>query len=163
MSTTRPHTTFNFRISLRIDNAEQFGLTNPLCEAAFSECDGLEMSMEAKTVREGGNNQRQIHLAGPVSYGTLTLKRGMTEDINLWRWLEVASGRSGRGRTASGDVVMLDGARRPTLSFELEGCLPIRFRAPSLSAADGLVAIEELQLLYSSMKLKPAEGGGLFS
>jgi len=161
MSTARPFTAFNFRVTLRITQAENYGLTNPLCEAAFSECDGIEMTMEAKTVREGGNNQWQHHLAGPVSYGTLTLKRGMTSNIDLWRWLEVASGRQGRGKTARGEVVMLDGAQRPTLYVELEDCLPIKFRAPSLSAKDGLVAIEELQLLYSTLKLKPAEQGGV--
>jgi len=36
----------------------------------------------------GGNNRRPIHLAGPISYGQLTLKRGMTTDFGLWEWFE---------------------------------------------------------------------------
>ena len=42
--------------------------------------------MEVKTIREGGNNGRQIRLTGPVAYGQLTLKRGMTASFDLWDW-----------------------------------------------------------------------------
>ena len=52
------------------------GVSKQVCSAAFSECDGLEMTMEVKTIREGGNNGRQIRLTGPVSLRPLTLKRG---------------------------------------------------------------------------------------
>ena len=43
--------------------------------------------MEVNTIREGGNNGAQIRLAGPLSYGLLTLKRGMTASFDLWDWL----------------------------------------------------------------------------
>ena len=59
----RPFTSFNFKILLEAEPGQV------LCDAEFSDCDGLEMNMEPKTIREGGNNGRQIHLAGPVSYG----------------------------------------------------------------------------------------------
>ena len=35
-----------------------------VCNAAFAECDGLEMTMEVKTIREGGNNA-QLHPRSP--------------------------------------------------------------------------------------------------
>ena len=43
------------------------GVADALCSAAFAECDGLEMTMDVKTIREGGNNGAQIRLTGPVS------------------------------------------------------------------------------------------------
>jgi len=30
-----------------------------LCNAAFAECDGLDMTMDVKSIREGGNNTRR--------------------------------------------------------------------------------------------------------
>ena len=33
------------------------------------ECDGLEMTMDVKTIREGGNNAAQVRLFGAVNYG----------------------------------------------------------------------------------------------
>ena len=71
-------TAFNFLVEIQVPD-----LSEMVCEGGFAECDGLEMSIAPKTIREGGNNNRQIHLAGPVSYGQLTLKRGMTKNLDL--------------------------------------------------------------------------------
>ncbi len=64
-----PYTAFRFEVLLNLDNPPA-GVTNPICNAAFAECDGLEMTMEPKAIREGGNNQEQIHLMGPVDAET---------------------------------------------------------------------------------------------
>src|SRR5216684_8949470 len=77
-----PFTAFNFSVEITRE-----GDSKALCKAAFAECDGLEMTMEVKTIREGGNNGRQIRLTGPVSVGLLTLKRGMTPSFDLWEWM----------------------------------------------------------------------------
>jgi phage tail-like protein len=151
-----PFTTFNFSVELTVRDAASLGLATPLCSAEFAEVDGLEMTMEPKTVREGGNNSRQIHLVGPVSYGTLTLKRGMTSNQDIWKWFAAASGNGpNRGRKASGVVLMRDGAGVAKVRFELSDCLPIKVRAPGLNAKDGLVAIEEMQLAYAAFTVSP--------
>ena len=79
----QPFTTFNFKVNLRLSEGGA-----EVCAAEFSECDGLEMSLEPKSIREGGNNGQQIHLAGAISYGQLSLKRGMTDNFDLWNWFE---------------------------------------------------------------------------
>ena len=99
-----PFTAFKFEVVLNLHEPIA-GITNPLCNAAFSECDGLEMTMEPKTVREGGNNTQQFHLVGPVSYGTLSLKRGMTSTIDLWKWFTQSV--SGDTRSARGEAVIV--------------------------------------------------------
>ncbi|MCA9969770.1 MAG: phage tail protein [Anaerolineales bacterium] len=151
-----PLTAFRFDVQLEVDNPQRFGLTTPLCDAAFAECDGLEMNMEPKTVREGGNNTQQIHLVGPVTYGNLTLRRGMTQNLDLWRWFATAVTGSGRGTTARGIVVMRDAAGTPQIRFKLVGCLPIKMRAAALNAKDGQVAIEEMQIAYRSFSIETA-------
>lgn len=147
----RPFTSFNFRVEIQLgDDAD------PVASAEFSECDGLEMSLEPKTIREGGNNGRQIHLAGPVAYGQLTLKRGMTRSFDLWRWFERV--QTERSLRASGEVLMLSSDRsRTDVRFTLTGCLPIKVKAPPLKAADGAIAIEEMQIAYETLHLA-AEG-----
>jgi phage tail-like protein len=146
-----PFTTFNFRVQLTISNASSLGLSSPLCESEFSECDGLEMTMEPKTVREGGNNTQQIHLVGPVTYGNLTLKRGMTSNLDLWKWFSLSAGNVGRGTKADGVILMGDsakGAQAAKVRFKLYDCLPIKIKAPALNAKDGILAIEEMQIAY---------------
>jgi phage tail-like protein len=154
---TYPFTTFNFLLELTIANASGLGLSSPLCASEFAECDGLEMTMEPKTVREGGNNTRQIHLPGPVAYGNLTLKRGMTANLDLWKWFALAAGNTKRGTTASGVILMRDGAGQGTVRFKLSDCLPIKMKAPALNAKDGILAIEEMQIAYASFTVELAQ------
>ncbi len=149
-----PYTTFNFLVQLTIANASSLGLSSPLCDSEFSEVDGLEMTMEPRTLREGGNNTQQVHLVGPVTYGTLTLKRGMTANLDLWKWFSAATGSTARGKKAEAQVVMRDAANAPTIRFRLFDCLPLKLKAPALNAKDGILAIEEMQIAYSSLSVE---------
>lgn len=144
-----PFMNFNFAVEIDVDTVSKM-----VCSAAFSECDGLEMTMEVKTIREGGNNGQQIRFTGPVSYGQLTLRRGITNSFDLWNWFD-AMVMNVRLR-AQAEVVIFagDGQTRLT-SFVLTNCIPTKLKAPTLNAADGKVAIEELQLAYESLKRKP--------
>jgi phage tail-like protein len=151
--TAYPFTTFNFAIEIEVP-----GVSQRICNAAFTECDGLEMTMEVKTIREGGNNGEQIRLTGPLSYGTLTLKRGMTATFDLWSWMSATLADSSL-RAKSAQVVILAGdGKTERARFILKRCLPIKLKAPALNAKDGIVAIEELQLAYESLTLKPPAG-----
>jgi phage tail-like protein len=144
-----PFTAFNFAVEINrgTDGA-------PLVSAAFSDCDGLDMTIEVKTIREGGSNDRQIRLAGPVAYGQITLKRGMTADFGLWSWLRDTV-NDPRLR-ADGDIVVLaaDGTTE-RVRFQLGRCIPVKIRAPTLNAKDGQIAVEELQLAYETLHVVP--------
>jgi phage tail-like protein len=149
-----PFTAFNFGVEITLP-----GVSAPLCGASFAECDGLEMTMEVKTIREGGNNGRQIRLTGPMTYGQLVLKRGMTKDRDLWDWfIDVNNDPSLR---ANAEVVMFaseQGKLSEQARFVLTGCVPVKLKAPTLNAKDGLIAIEELQVAYESLTRKKQGG-----
>jgi len=143
-----PFIAFNFAVEINRGNDGA-----PLVNAAFSECDGLEMSMEVKTIREGGSNDRQIRLNGALAYGQLTLKRGMTENFDLWKWFQ-DSVDDPRLR-ADAEVVLLgaDGSTERA-HFHLSRCVPVKLKAPALNARDGQIAVEELQIAYETLQLK---------
>src|SRR5512140_1231183 len=96
----QPFTGFNFAVEINVE-----GVGNKVCNASFSDCDGLEMTMDVKTIREGGNNARQIRLTGPMNFGMLTLKRGMTRSFDLWDWMTRM--QSEPGLRADAEVVLL--------------------------------------------------------
>lgn len=148
-----PFTTFNFAVEIEVP-----GVSARACSAAFADCDGLEMTLEAKTIREGGNNNAQIRLPGPVAYGTVTLKRGMTSSFDLWDWFNALT-RPGNGKLRATTTIVLfapDG-RTERIRYVLHRCLPVKLKAPALNAKDGTVAIEELQLAYDHLDfVKPS-------
>ena len=129
----------------------------PICRGAFSECTGLEATMEPKVIKAGGWNYGAQQRAGPVTFGTVILKRGMTTTRDLWKWFSHVNEqgtlrlparrrhprRQPRGRAAR------HGARR-------SGCisaLPVKFKCGDLSARATEVGIEELHLAHEGLSL----------
>lgn len=147
-----PFTAFNFAVEINVP-----GISTKVCNAAFAECDGLEMTMDVKTIREGGNNGRQVRLTGPLNLGLLTLKRGMTQSFDFWDWMSRMQSQPALRADAEVVVFAADG-RTERARFILSRCLPAKVKAPALNAKDGGVAIEELQLAYESLELKRPEG-----
>jgi phage tail-like protein len=130
-----PFAAHAFAVELRVP-----GVAGPLCEAAFCECDGLELRRSIATVREGGDDGSVRLLPVRESFGNVTLRRGMTSSFDLWTWWE-------QGVRATCDVVVL----APDLAdervrFRLHGCLPVRLTGPALNATTSAVAIEELEI-----------------
>jgi phage tail-like protein len=152
----RPFTTFRFLVEVKVD-----GVATKVCGATFSEVDGLEMTMEPKTIREGGNNTVAVHLVGPVSYAQLTLKRGMTPNFDLWKWFAKVNSPGFRGVRSRLEVIVIssDGEREDA-RFVAEGCMPVKIKAPGLNAKEGQIAIEEMQVVYQSLTLKASSGSG---
>ncbi|MCA1818299.1 MAG: phage tail protein [Acidobacteria bacterium] len=147
-SVHHPFVAFNFAVEIRVD-----GVAMQVCDAAFSECDGLELTMDVKTIREGGNNGKQIRLTGPYNYGNVTLKRGMTSTFDLWKWMDLMLTQP--ALRADADVIVFAPDRTTERArFRLTRCVPVKLKAPPLNAKDGMVAIEELQLSYESLTLK---------
>ena len=142
-----PFMAFNFAVEIKVE-----GVAMQICDAAFAECDGLEMTMDVKTIREGGNNGKQIRLTGAMNYASLTLKRGMTETFDLWKWIELV--QTNPETRADATVVVFSPDKKVRAKFLLSRCLPVKLKAPPLNAAAGGVAIEELQLAYESLTLK---------
>lgn len=148
-----PFSAFNFSIEITVDP-----VATRICSAAFSECDGLEMNIEVKTIRQGGDNARQIRLTGPSTFGNLTLKRGMTSSFDLWDWFNAVI--VDPSLRADAQIVMLAPDKSEQCRFLVTRCLPIKLKAPPLNAVSGMVAIEEMQLAYETLQLKRPDGGG---
>lgn len=148
MGTPNPFRAFNFAVEIKVE-----GVAMQICDAAFAECDGLEMSMDVKTIREGGNNGKQIRLTGPINHGQVTMKRGMTATFDLWDWFSLMLTEPSLRADAEVVLFAADGTTERA-RFLLSRCVPTKLKSPPLNAKDGAVAIEELQLSYESLSLK---------
>lgn len=143
-----PFTAFSFRVEIWLP-----GASTPLCNAAFAQCEGLEMRFDVQALREGGSAGRRLFVE-PAAPGHVILRRGMTDSFELWQWCTAVA--RDRGPRADCRVVVLapDGATERA-RFRLRGALPVRLRAPDLNATANEVAIEELELAGESMTFEP--------
>ena len=109
-----PFTALHFRVEIMLP-----GAAGPLCEAAFAECDGIELRFDVITYSEGGANAGRRLIPGPASTGRVTLRRGMTSSADLWDWCESVQRTDVR-------VVILAPDGTEQAAFLLRRCLPVR-------------------------------------
>lgn len=145
---------FRFHVEFRRDalSGEPQNTAVPLCSGAFSDCTGLEASMEPKEIKAGGMNWGAAQRAGPVTFATVVLKRGMTSTRDLWQWFQLVGGGAYAYRL-SAEIQMQDGAGNTVLTWVLKRALPVKFKAADLNARGTEVGIEELHLAHEGLHL----------
>jgi phage tail-like protein len=162
-----PLYTFRFELSFTEAplNKQKGEALKPPLVGAFSECTGLEATMEPKVIKAGGLNYGAIQRVGPVTFATVVLKRGISRDGALIRWFErVANGDY--GHRCSVRIHLKGPAEKPgaeppiVFSWRLERALPIKFKAADLNARATDVGIEELHLAHEGLFIEPPPAGG---
>ena len=128
-----------------------------VCRGAFSDCTGLEATMEPKVIKEGGRNYGHNQRSGQISFATVILKRGMTNNHDLWKWYDMLGGGAYAYRL-SVKITILDMAGKPLMAWRLEKAMPVKFKAADLSARNNEIGIEELHLVHEGMELEKAQG-----
>jgi phage tail-like protein len=121
-----------------------------IAEARFVECSGLGMRVHPIRYRESGAAQIVRALPGPVEYGEVTLRYGLTTSLDLWNWLLAAAQGNLQRRHVS--VVMLDtDGSREAMRWNLINAWPCEWRGAVLDALGREAAIEEMHLAYDSL------------
>jgi phage tail-like protein len=151
-----PLSTFNFYITL-IDNSNVLGtlITAVLnyAVAGFSECSGLDATIEIMDYREGGVNDYVHKFATRTSYSNLTLKHGVIYLYDdLWTWHNAWV--RGSGTRKDGLIVLLDESRSPAKVWKFRRGIPTKWVGPSLNATQSSVAIESLEIAHEGLALE---------
>ncbi len=158
-----PLLSHNFIISL-IDTSSSFALATSLLASAisdialggFSECSGLEMSLEVKDYEEGGNNGTVLKFPSRVKWSNITLKKGIGAGAALWDWHYGFV--EGNGRRRDGLVILMNDLKLPNNIWYFRRGLPIKYTAPSLNAAQNNVAIEAIEIAHEGLYQLPGVG-----
>ncbi len=159
-----PFPLFRFQVEFRRkkDNDVQ------LAYGAFSECTGLEATMEPKVIKAGGANYGAFQRAGHVTFGTVVLKRGITSNRDLWNWFSLVNEKGKyayrldvkiavlrdaepeRGQAASDSG--FTPASKPRMTVELFHALPLKFKCGDMNAKATEIGIEELHLAHEGLR-----------
>jgi phage tail-like protein len=136
---TDPYRAYNFKLEIQ-------GVT----EGHFTECTNLGIKVEAIRYREGGTNQLVRRLPGPVEYGDITLRYGLTSSTEIWKWF--LTGVKGKVERKNVSIVMLD-ADGVTEAFRwnLVSAWPSAWRGAPLDAMAREAAIEQVTIVFESL------------
>jgi phage tail-like protein len=144
-----PLQVFRFEISFKLVKG---GDAVEVCSGAFAECTGLEATMEPKVIKVGGRNYGAIQRPGPVSFATVVLKRGMTKTRDLFDWYQKVAGGEYAYRL-SAEIAMRNSAGQTAITWGLDNCMPVKFKAADLNARGTEIGIEELHLAHEGLRL----------
>lgn len=158
----------NFAISL-VDSASGMALASTALSAilniaagGFSECTGLEMTLDVEEYKEGGRNGTSLRFPTRVKWSNITLKRGIAASSALWDWHYGFV--EGRGKRRDGVIMLMTdlptplGGRVPNTIWYFERGLPVKYTGPSLNAGQNGVAIEAIEIAHEGLYQLPAVG-----
>lgn len=154
MGESAPLHVFRFHVTFKRDalRGAPAGGTVDLCRGAFAECTGLEATMEPKVIKAGGMNYGPAQRAGPVTFATVVLRRGMTSTRDLWQWFQSVSG-GGYALRLSVEIAQQDGHGETVLTWGLKRAMPVKFKAADLNARGTEIGVEELHLAHEGLQL----------
>ncbi len=151
-STIVPLHVFRFQVDFysdSLDDGDDHEVIE-VCSGAFSDCTGLEATMEPKAIKEGGNNYGIPQRAGPITFSTVILKRGISTNRNLWQiFNSFASGMFAPRLQVV--ISLLDGNGNPIMGWQLDRAMPVKFKFADLNAKGTEVGIEELHLVHEGL------------
>jgi phage tail-like protein len=153
----------NFQISL-VDTSSPLAFIGSVAMSAmfgpaiggFSECTGLEMTMQAEEYKEGGRNGAVLKFPNRVTWSPLTLKRGIAVDTQLWDWFYGFV--QGTGKRRDGVVTLMDASQSAAFMWFFRRGLPTKWTGPALNAAQSNVAIEAIEIAHEGIHLIPGIG-----
>jgi len=134
-----PYRGFNFLVEID-------GITR----AGFREASGLDASVDVTEYREGNEPRTPRKLPGLVKYSNITLRRGLTDDAELWSWHKSVT--DGMAQRRNGSIVVLDDAGNEQVRWNFRHAWPIKWTGPSFNASSNDVAIETLEIAHEGVE-----------
>lgn len=152
-----PYTAFRFYITLIDSSSTLSSVMSGISAIAnyavggFSECTGLDMTMEVHEYKEGGVNDYVHKFATRAGFSNITLKRGMglTDDLWVWHYDYV----QGKGKRRDGVIALMSEAGIPVKVWVFKRGIPLKWTGPTLNASQDAVAIEEMEITHEGLEL----------
>ena len=147
----------NYRFQVSLDPTDPYrppsapAAAKTVVAGAFSDVSGLSGELEVLAHPEGGQNAFVHQLPVRHTWGRLTLKKGVVLDRILWDWFD--KGLSGSlGARRDGSVTLLTPAGQPAITWEFRAGLAAKWTGPDLSAREGAIAIEALEIVHQGLR-----------
>jgi phage tail-like protein len=149
-----PFPAFNFHITL-IDTSSTLATArtaiNFVAAGGFSECSGLEGTLQVEEYPEGGENRFVHKFPTRMTYSNIVLKRGAGFTEELWNWhFDYVNGK---GKRRDGLIILRNELQIAVKLWIFKRGLPLKWTGPTLNAGQSAVAIETLEIMHEGLEL----------
>lgn len=133
-----PYRGFNFLVEID-------GIT----QAGFQECSGLDATTDSVDYREGSDPNHVRKLTGLNKFSPITLKRGITDSDELWKWRQTAI--DGKTVRKNGSIILLNESGEERLRWNFHNAWPSKWTGPALNSTSTAVAVESIELTHEEL------------
>lgn len=141
MARNDPYAQFNFLVELD-------GLT----VAGFTEVGGIATESDVIEYRNGSDDATVRKLPGLRKYSNITLKRGYTQNLELWEWRMTTE--NGQTERRDGVIILLDEARQPVLRWIFREGWISKYEGAALNSTTSEAAIESLEIAHEGIVME---------
>lgn len=121
-----------------------------ITRAGFRECSGLDSTQDPIEYREGNEKPLTARkLPGLIKYSNISLKRGITDDVELWDWRKTVM--DGKVERKNGSIVLLDDTGEEKARWNFVNAWPTKWTGPTFNATGNEVAIETLDIAHEGV------------
>jgi phage tail-like protein len=125
-----------------------------ITEALFREASGLSSENQVIESYQSTKDGKQIlkKYPGPLKFGDISLKRGLTSELNLTKWRkDVEDGKVEQARK-NGSVVIYNQQNTEVARWNFVNGWPSKLTGPSLTASANEIAIEEITIVHEGLE-----------
>jgi len=150
-------TTSRFYLELKLEGSQDS------VDGYFMDCSGFQTTQEVIEIaevtpqlwgKEGKSKGRvvQTKLPGKITYTNINLKRGLTVSMTFWNWINKVQEGEWAEQRRDGSLVLYNQAAEEQFRLEFQGAWPIQYKISDLSAGNGDLNIEEVEIAVEHLK-----------
>jgi len=117
---------------------------------AFQECTGMGSENEVVEYKASGKKGDYVmqKVPGRMKWNNITLKRGLTDAIDLWDWRKLVEQGKVEQARKNGSIIMFDQTGKEVARWNLTNAWPSKISGPAANAGENTAAIEELEITH---------------
>lgn len=126
------------------------------CKGMFKECGGLGSEHEVVEHKFAGGVPTKMEgyqkLPGRLKWENISLKRGLTDNLEMWNWRqEIIKGKI-KGARVDGTIMLLDHDGSIGAEWKVSQAWPSKVSGPQLNASGNDYAVEELTIVHEGVE-----------
>lgn len=125
-----------------------------LTEATFREGAGFDSEQEVIESREVGKGGVVFikKLPGALKWSNITLRRGVTDSLDLWKWRKKVADGDIEGARMDGSIVIYNPKLQEVARYNFRRGWPNKWKGPDMNATANEVAVEEIEIAHEGLE-----------
>ena len=120
---------------------------------AFREASGLGSENEVVDYKTADSKGQSLtfKVPGRLKWDNIVLKRGITDNLDLWKWRKQIEDGKVEAARKNGSVVLFNQADEEIARWNFVKAWPSKLGGPQLNAGNNEIAVEEITIVHEGV------------